>query len=112
MLELACVVESVAHPWDKVSRATCRLEGGEAVLLEHHSGLLRLAAGERVRLVVANGTPGLELAYVMNGQVAQIRSGVCTISCGGLLVQLPFVDSPDLDLRLKQRIQVGVSKEA
>jgi hypothetical protein len=37
---------------------------------------------------------------------------VCTISCGGLLVQLPFVDSPDLDLRLKQRIQIGVSKEA
>ena len=77
MLELACVVESVAHPWDKVSRAMCRLTGEEegAVMLEHHSGLLRLAAGDRIRLVMENGTPGLAMEYVMNGNVAQIRSG-------------------------------------
>lgn len=110
-MELECVTDSVSHPWNKVSKAACRTDGA-ALLLEHHSGLLQLNAGDVFTLVLSNQMPDDVDAfqYAMNGLVAQIRNGVCTISCGGLLVQLPFVESPSLNLQLKNSIVVGVRK--
>ena len=105
-------MEKVTHPWNKVSQALCRTDGA-ALLLEHHSNLLQLEPGHAFTLVLSNHmSPEMaNLQYVMNGQIAQIRNGVCTISCGGLLVQLPFVDSSSLNLQLKNTIVVGVRQQ-